>query len=981
MSKSFFNILVYNTRSILSIDKRFIFSNTIFYRQAYDIICLTETWLTNDVPDGALFLNGYSLLRSERPAKANGNSSHGGVLIAIRNSISFYQIPLNLPDYMSSELIAMACIIGTLKIMLVAVYCAPVNSPYRWPEVSMTTIFPQLESLRAANNCDDIVICGDLNLAATDWSCQHSNDEYESQLLNAIDDLNYRQIITFPTTHSGSLLDVVICKNGDSIVNVVADQLLDKILSQGGNPFSDHVPITFMVDRGFVPNVKQPTESFLSYTNADYEQLSDLIANFPFLPSCWSNANIVVEAWYNWINAHLLKSVPKRTRHRQCQPPWITPGTSHLIKTLNTRKKATKRLPNPSQHKLGRLEELESTVQNAIATDQAAYEAEIFGSGRFDKLQKYFKSLRKSSDIPTSVFWNSTSADTDKDKADLFNSFFQSVFTTGITTEIPLIEIPDDEILTDFEITASSVFEVLKSLNPTKARGSDNIPPALLKRMANSLAPSLSIVLNQCKYYSIFPSRWKRSIVKPLFKSGDKRNVEKYRPIQLLDCPSKVFERLILNAIYGHVREKLVSCQYGFTKKRSAVTQMLLFVDKLYRGLDDKDNEVEVLYLDFCKAFDKVSHKLLLRKLWNLGLRGKLYKLLKSYLSNRFQSVKVGSSVSGFLAVLSGVPQGSLLGPLLFLIFINDMVDRVEFNEIFLFADDGKLLSIGDKESAARREIWSDLLALGAWADQNSMEFSSEKSSQLTFRGEGIELQLNDFKLNQKNAEKDLGVIVDHRLSWTQNVVLRCQKATRALYAIKRSCSPLLCEADKLKVYKSFVVPIATYASAVWFPSKGNMKLIEQLQHRATRWITDPDLDYKRRLLRLNLLPLSLYLQMHDILLFVKIVTGHYDIPWESCISYAPTISTRSSDSPLFYVPRTNYVKTSENFWHRTAKTVNKLPPGIDVLNIIGLKRRLSKLFWDYFSLHYQENCTCSWVLVCQCSESCRNTRFPTLTT
>ena len=241
----------------------------------------------------------------------------------------------------------------------------------------------------------------------------------------------------------------------------------------------------------------------------------------------------------------------------------------------------------------------------------------------------------------------------------------------------------------------------------------------------------------------------------PVFKDGDKKDVTCYRPISLLSCISKVLERIIFDEIYPLVQEKLHTKQFGFRKKRSATLQLLLFLDRMYKYNDD--NEVEnlsVLYLDFSKAFDTVPHSRLFDKVQNFGIGGKLLKLVRSYLSDRKQVVKIRNTLSTHLAVTSGVPQGSILGPLLFLMFINDLPER--FAECFGYADDYKL------SFTQQEELENGTKQLEEWCELNEKKFNEKKSSLLVIKDD-MSAQLNNVSISQPSVQRDLGFFCGER--------------------------------------------------------------------------------------------------------------------------------------------------------------------------------------------------------------------------
>ena len=530
-----------------------------------------------------------------------------------------------------------------------------------------------------------------------------STDEYERSFLDVLAELNFSQhFIT-----SEPQLDVLITDCPEVIQDHCVDRNFQKIYD-----ISDHLPITTTVDSLCAP-AKVPTREVFLYKRVDWDSFSDFIAHNPFIPNCYSNIDVLLSDLYSWLYKCIRLNVPRLTKHRMELAPWVSQRTSNLMKRLITQER--KLMLRHSLQRERKVNEMRSLLQDCLNEDQSKFELETFADRNFSKIHKYFKSTKKSPEIPRQIEWRGMAASDDLEKANLFNSYFQSVFAPD-GSKFVQPHVPNEASdITSIKWDRRVVKNVLSSLKTGKVRGMDEIPNELLKNLADPISKSLTLVLQTCINKRRFPFAWKKACVVLIFKDGNRTSADRYRPISLLDAPSKVFEKISFDAIYPKIRDKLHGAQYGFRRGQSTLTQMLEFMDRLYENYDIKAiKDLHVLYTDFEKAFDKVDHGKLLRKLHNFGIRGAVLDLISSYLSFRFQVVRIGRTFSDPLPVSSGVPQGSILGPLLFLVYINDLPDVVS-SPSFGFADDFKCVSV-DVSC-----LQQDINALEMWCEENSV--------------------------------------------------------------------------------------------------------------------------------------------------------------------------------------------------------------------------------------------------------------------
>ena len=408
---------------------------------------------------------------------------------------------------------------------------------------------------------------------------------------------------------------------------------------------------------------------------------------------------------------------------------------------------------------------------------------------------------------------------------------------------------PPKFILRDINFSASDVRKKLAKLKANKASGPDGISVNVLRNCLNFDYP-LSVLFNMSLQSGIVPSDWRDANVTPLFKKGSRTSSNNYRPVSLTSQIVKLLERLVYDHVFQTlIANKTISCdQHGFQDRCSCITQLLECLNDWTLNFDE-GVQTDIIYLDFSKAFDTVPHKRLLIKLKNCGIRGNVLNWIRSFLANRRQRVILRNGVSDWKYVPSGVPQGSILGPLLFLIYVNDIPDSV-LSTAKMFADDTKLYR-GIKLFDDCRILQDDLNNLSYWTTKWLLNFNATKCVVIKIKMSLLYMYtLNGHILEQVSSQKDLGITVSDDLKPSEHITNIIKRANQRTGLIRR-CFTDLTKEKVVTLYTSLVRPLLEYASPAWNPNqKKDILSLESCQRRCLRLagenISLPSLTYRR---------------------------------------------------------------------------------------------------------------------------------------
>ena len=525
------------------------------------------------------------------------------------------------------------------------------------------------------------------------------------------------------------------------------------------------------------------------------------------------------------------------------------------------------------------------------------------------------------------------------------NSFFASVFTIEDLKNMPSApSYQFEEVLDTILISPAIVKGKLEALNQNKSPGHDNWHPYFLRELADAICIPLSILYTKSLKEGAHES-WKKAIIASIYKKGKKNDPGNYRPVSLTSVISKIMESIVRDAMVEHlIKNRLFTDdQHGFVPGRNCITQLLVCMELWTKMMDD-GYCFDVIYTDFSKAFDSVPHERLFLKIESLGIKGDILKWIKSFLCGRTQCVNVDGTYSSWKKVISGIPQGSVIGPILFVIFINDMPDAIKYNLCKLFADDCKLF--GKVSQTGENMVQADLTLLEEWSRIWQLPFNAKKCKVMHFGNNNPKRSytLNGLGLEPISSEKDLGVMVDDKLNFHLHTAAATKKANQILGVIKRTYKTRDVNTI-VTLYKSMVRPHLEYGNAIWGPTyMGDLKLVEGVQRRATKMIPHLyNVPYEDRLKELNLPSMEYRRKRGDMIQCFKIMNGLVRMDVNDLFTPIPSTNTRGHHQRILR-QRSNKALRSKSFSQRTIQSWNNLPiKVIDAPSVDIFKNRLDE--------------------------------------
>jgi hypothetical protein len=842
-----------------------------------------------------------------------------------------------------------------------AVYLSPNSTDY--PKF-FEYLNSKIEHILSSSPFCEIIILGDFNVHHRQWLSSRTQDRagelaYQFSIQNDLE-----QLVQAPTRYPD--------RHGDQ------PNLLDLFLTTNPLPYtvnlfsplgsSDHrlISVSNSISSS-LPQERPPPSArrrFWHFGAANWSNLRSYFFDFPWNDYCFGRrdpsecAERITEVILSGMEAY----IPFSFSSTKTNKPWFNSACSRAIRCRDAAFRNYRRLQTPETHALyissrNRAKSVLRDTKNSFLRRKCNNLAGSSSSRSFWHFAKNVNSNFASSSFPPLISSDGSTAVLPSTKAELFSETFASNSTLDDSGAIPSTPPPSNSFMPIIKISSKDVISALSELNTKKAYGPDGIPPAVLKTCASELAPCLGKLFRLCLSSSTFPSCWKKALIQPVPKKGDPSNPSNYRPIALTSILSKVFESIINKKIWKHLNSSnLISDrQYGFRKERSTGDLLSLLSDSWSSSLRHFGESFAVA-LDISKAFDRVWHKALISKLPSFGIYPSLCNLLADFLSGRSIAAVVDGHRSTFKPINSGVPQGSVLSPTLFLIFINDLLS-VTSSPIHSYADDSTLhysfhferrptqLQLSNAREAALERLASDLSRISNWGRENMVIFNASKTQflHLTTRHNlpnTYNIFFENTELKSSPVLNILGVSFSRDLSYKDHIVSLTKQASKRLGVLRR-LQNFFTPPQLLALYRGVVRPCMEYASHIWGGST-HTALLERVESRAFHLINSPALTNSLQSLsaRRTVASLSLYYRYYN-----KHCSSELScrIPPPLRRARATRLSTYSHPfSVQLSDPRLN--RYAHSFIYSTGKVWNNLPSSVfpASFDLYTFKRRVS---------------------------------------
>lgn len=790
-------------------------------KSEFSCYLLCETNLNSNHLSSEFFPSDYIVYRGDRSIHTSHKKSGGGVLIAVKS-----EIPSESVNTSSSqiELSGIKMRLPKFNIYIFVVYIPPLSPVESYVKVCDSISDVCTNSI--VNENDIILLVGDFNLPNVTWNIDPDSgsllpsnitSEVEMVFIDTIMAFDMQQI-NYVKNSNGKLLDLIFCNELD-LFNV----------SESQTPFVindvHHKAIEFSISyKNTINNNSRTTNLVHNYNKINRSGFIDYLDNINWLDLLDSdNINDCVASFYDTLFIGIERNVPITKSSSIKHPPWFD---NVLINLKNKKNKAYRRML-----RLKNSTDYESSVQhyNESYKNFTLYYNSKFSDYLINIQTKikndpnyfwqYFKSKRVTNGLPSTINYDGKTSSNYDEISNMFSKFFQSVYKPSDINRICPRNLSNNNNLIDIPVISED--NIILTLDSFKVGcGPDKIPSTVLKQFSASLALPLSILFNKSLTCGIFPEIWKTSKITPIFKSGLRTDVTNYRGIANSSSIPKLFEAVVVNSFREKVSRTLHINQHGFLPGKSTSTNLVEFSHFTINAIEQL-KQVDVIHTDFSKAFDSCSHAHTLESLYDIGFSRNFISWIKSYLIGRTQFVEIEGHISKLIHATSGVPQGSHLGPWLFIIFINNLSEVVNNSHLLLYADDVKIFRIIDKVEDARL-LQDDLNRISAWCNEMQLDLNINKCKQISMYRKLnpilTDYYINDSKLIKISEVRDLGVTFTYNMSFNKHIDLIIAKANQMLGFIKRWTKDLTDIKCILIIYFAYVRSQLEYAVPVWNP-------------------------------------------------------------------------------------------------------------------------------------------------------------------
>lgn len=983
--KGQFSVLSLNTQSIRAkFDQLYIVITELMSQNLYfSAICLQETWQSDNDNLSMFNLPDYQMISQGKIC-----SGHGGLITYVHKDYSWSKRNL----YESSDIwegLFLDINITDMhkKISLGNIYKPPRNNNNNYNIETFTNQFSKIIAQLNKEN-SYCLIAGDYNMNLLEIPSREKFADFFDMMCAS----SFFPQITYPThftRRSCTLIDQIYCRLPHNVNNKPMSAIL---VSEISDHFACCASIKYMKSRKVNPKFIT-INTINNRTMAEFKnELSDtnLISLIP--NNLDTDPNISYEIIQTTLTKAKDKHMPRKTvkyhKHKHKLSSWITNGIVKSIKYRDMLYKKLKLLaPESSEYMVNKnnLNVYNKLLKRNIRIAKQNYYQQEFDKYK-DDIKKTWQCIntilqnkKSKQDYPKSFLINGTKITDRHTAADEFNKYFTLIGPKLANSIDSGNKKTFDSYLTNhtqsrffFEYsTPEMVAKAIDKLKPKTSCGHDSLSSKLLKFIKDIIATPISIIINQSLNTGIFPNKLKIAKVLPLFKKGENKLLENYRPISLLPCISKIFERIVFDQLYKYLDSNNLLCknQYGFRKKHSTEMAALELIDRIYKELDNKEIPIAV-FLDLSKAFDTLDHSILLHKLKYYGVNGISLAWFSSYLTNRHQYVEIDGISSEPLSITTGVPQGSILGPLLFIIYMNDIHSTSSKFKFVLYADDSTLFSplcsfsfglTPVKTEQIANNINKELRYVTDWLSVNKLSLNASKTKFMIFHfnqknipSENVpKLNINGIEIKKTSEFNFLGLTINDKMNWISHINNLAQKISRSIGILNRMKHFLPPTILKI-MYSSLILSRLTYCITAWgFECSRLLKL----QKKAVRIITGSKYNaHTEPLLKENsLLKLNDIFKLQCLKLYHKYKNNNVPLYFNDMFASNDVIhsyNTRQRHNLHIYGTRTR--AASNCIRHYIPKLIGELPSliteKIDTHSYNGFSAYAKKMFIQNYS-------------------------------